>query len=158
MSFLGEDDPAVRRRHAGFALAVLGPALPTAFAVAAGFGFDAADGADLAWVATLFLVAFFFAAVIIALAASLIGLPLTWLFEQWRLETPWIYPLAGFVAGAALIVLTPALVGELRGDAPFEFLPYAWIGALPGALSGAIWWWAYRRHVQDPQDREGPPA
>lgn len=155
MSVFDENDPIAGRPHVGFLLAVAGPAFLVALGFVLSFGFDLPDPALLAGV---FLTALFAAAAIIALAAVLIGLPLTWLLEQWRLETPWSYPLAGFLAGAALIVLGPALFGELRGDTPFEFLPYAWIGALPGALSGAIWWWAYRRHVQEPQDREEPPA
>jgi hypothetical protein len=148
VSFLGKDNSVAARRDIGFALAVLAPALLVALAFVLSFGFD---DADLAWRANVFLLAFFVAAMIIALAALLIGLPLTWLLEQWRIETPWSYPLAGFIAGAAVIVVAPALFGE----APFEFLPYAWIGALPGAVSGAIWWRAYRRHARDPGDRDG---
>jgi len=155
MSPFDEDDPIAGRPHVGFLLAVLGPALLTAFGFAFSFGFDSSDAGGLPWLATLFLVAFLVAAVIIAFAALLIGLPLTWLLEQWRMETPWSYPLAGFIAGAALIALVPAMFGALRAEAPFEFLPYIWIGALPGSICGAIWWWAYRRHVQDREDRGG---
>lgn len=50
------------------------------------------------------LVALIASALVIALAAALIGLPLTRLLARRRREGPWIYPLAGLAAGAAVMI------------------------------------------------------
>ena len=143
------DHPIAGRPHEKFLLAVVGPALLTAVGTIVLTGFESGQSEDIA---SLFLMTFALAAAVIAIASIVIGLPLTWLLEQRGLERPWSYPLAGFIAGGAIIVLVPALLNEDRGG-PFEFLPFAWVGALPGCFCGAIWWWTYRRHVQAAEDR-----
>ena len=131
-----------------FALAVGGSALATALAVLLLSAIDDGTNSDPALLAGFFLLSLIIATAVIGLAALLIGLPLTWLCARRRIEHAWTYPLAGFVAGGAIIVLTPVLTGGLDGDSLLEFLPFAWIGALPGALCGAIWWHVHRRHEQ----------
>ena len=129
-----------------FTLAVGGSALATALAVLLLSAIDDWPGVDPALLAGFFLLTLIFATVVIAAAALLIGLPLTWLCARRRIERAWTYPLAGFLAGAALVVLTPVLIGTLDAGEMLEFLPFAWVGALPGALCGAIWWRVHRRH------------
>ena len=94
---------------------------------------------DPGGVAALWLFAFICATIVMALAAGMIGVPLTLLLARYGLEQPWSYPLAGLFAGAALVQLA---VGT----------PFTPVGALPGALSGAIWWLAYRRHERPRPD------
>ena len=135
---------------APFALAVFGTALFTALAALILTLLDDGAAVDLPMAVMIAGFTFAAAAVVIAFAAALIGLPLTWFLARNRLEAPWIYPLAGLSAGGLIIVFLPVLAGELRGGAAFEFLRLAWIGALPGGVCGTIWWLAYRRHEQGP--------
>jgi hypothetical protein len=100
---------------------------------------------DPGGVAALWLFAFVCATIVMALATALIGLPLSWLLASRGLERPWSYPLAGLLAGAALVLLVPLLTG---GDPLADMSRFTPVGALPGALSGAIWWFAHRRHEQ----------
>jgi len=135
---------------APFALAVFGAASFTALAAVVLALLDDGAVVDLPMAAMIGGFTFAITAVVIALAAALIGLPLTWFLARNRLEAPWIYPLAGFSAGGLIIVFAPALAGELRGGAPLEFLRLGWIGAVPGCVCGTIWWLAYRRDEQGP--------
>jgi hypothetical protein len=87
--------------------------------------------------------------IVIAPSVFLIGLPLTLLLERHRLEREWVYPVAGFIAGPLVLVALASLEGSSRGNFGMDDLPFLSIGAVPGAASGAIWWWAYRRHVRE---------
>ena len=131
-----------------FTLAVGGSALATALTVLLLSAIEGGADSDPAGLAGFFLLTLIVATVVIGAAAVLIGLPLTWLCARLRIERAWTYPLAGFAAGAALVVLTPVLTGGEGSDSMLEFTPYAWVGALPGALCGAIWWWVHRRYEQ----------
>lgn len=131
-----------------FTLAVGGSASATALAVALLSAYSDGPRTDPALLGGFFLLAMIAAAVVIGAAALLIGLPLTWLCARLRIERDWTYPLAGLVAGGAIVLLLPVLTGGPGGDATLAFLPYIWVGALPGALCGAIWWHVHRRHEQ----------
>lgn len=139
------------RQGAPFALSVLGAALVTALGT---FILLVSDSEPLGALFAAFI-AFLIAVFAIGLAAGIIGLPLTLLLARNGMERPWSYPRAGFVAGAALVTFTPVLTGDMRGDSVLEFLPFAWVGALPGGVCGTIWWLAYRRHMQDFGDQRG---
>ena len=89
------------------------------------------------------------ALVVNALTALLVGLPLTWLLARTGRESFWAYPLAGLLAGGAVALAASAIL------TPYDVRPIldklagtATLGALPGALSGALWWRLYRRHLQ----------
>jgi hypothetical protein len=129
---------------AGLAAAVLGGALSVALGVMLVFLGGDPSSFELLFSLQVAVIAFLIAAFVIGLAAIAVGLPLTWMFAQYGLENPWIYPLVGFVSGAALVVFVPLLIG---GGSIFELLPLAWVGGLPGAICGAIWWLTYRRRA-----------
>ena len=146
MSFADERgvEPGLR---VGLAAAVLGGALSVALGVMLVLlGGDAASF-DLLLNLQIALIAFLSAVIVIGLAAIAIGLPVTWMLAHYRLESPWAYPIAGFLAGAALVAFVPVLIGDTRGGSVFEFVALAWIGGLPGGICGAIWWLSYRRRV-----------
>ena len=133
----------------GCILSVLISSLVTAAAIA--ILFSASDFG--AWAVGVFLVAFFGALLVIGLSAALLGLPLTQLLESNGWERPWSYPLAGFLLGGAIAYIVAVAIDEaahLRSDQFFVLL----IGALPGALCGALWWWFERRHVHRPPNGE----
>lgn len=96
----------------------------------------------------VFVLTAIFTLVFSAVAAALIGLPLTWLLARNRWESPWTYPTAGLVAGAAL------LVGFDPFGPTYVWLPVdklvltAALGAVPGFVCGLSWWHYYRRHVR----------
>ena len=93
----------------------------------------------------LFVIAgFFVALVVIGLAASLIGLPLTAFLDASDLERPWSYQVAGAVAGTVLI-LALVFVLELPPSREGNLIQMVPIGLLPGFLSGEIWWRLNRR-------------
>ncbi len=150
MSFAGAWDRVEGGHGGALALAIAGPALLTALGIVLLIYHEEPSGFDFAAQATVFLVALLAALPVIATAVFLIGLPLTWLLARWRLERMWVYPAAGFVAGAALVIIVPYLIEGNRGAGTLDLvsLENALVGALPGALCGAIWWWAHRRHVQ----------
>ncbi|HEU0098949.1 MAG TPA: hypothetical protein VFQ67_09265 [Allosphingosinicella sp.] len=107
------------------------------------------DGSEVAAppLPIIFLFAPIAAALVVALAAALIGLPLTWLLQRSRSEAPWTYPAAGLVAGAA--VMTGFFgIGADGGRPAGEWLLIASVGAVPGLVCGAAWWLRYRRHLQ----------
>lgn len=141
MSF--SDSSPFGRGQNGFALAVLCSAAATALGVACLFLLDGGR-ASVALIA--FLLALVSATIVIGLAAALIGLPVTWILAGNRLERAWTYPLAGFLAGGAMVVLAELAAGLDRGQV--GIFPDALIGALPGCLCGALWWWFERRHAQ----------
>ena len=87
-------------------------------------------------------------ALVIALAAALIGLPLTWLLARRRREAAWTYPAAGLFAGAALTAGFFRISSAGAARPPDEWLQIASIGAVPGFVCGAFWWLLYRRHFQ----------
>ena len=90
------------------------------------------------------------AILVIAAAALLIGLPLTVLLDRSRAERAWIYPAAGLVAGGAIpVALHRALLPMAGYSIPELLVDVAPFGALPGGVCGALWWWLYRRHVQE---------
>ena len=110
---------------------------------------ESPSASDLPGAVLAGLFAFIGAVPVIALAAALIGLPLTWLLARHKLEGPLVYPLAGFVAGALIVTFASILPGFGRGGPPLDVLLFfGWVGAVPGFISGAIWWRAYRRHAQ----------
>ncbi|HET9638346.1 MAG TPA: hypothetical protein VFP12_03990 [Allosphingosinicella sp.] len=139
----------VRGPMGPFVMAVGGAAL-TAAAMLSAFAW--LDEMDIALVVAPFLfgVALIGAMLVIAPAAALIGLPLTWLLARTRSEQPWTYPAAGLVAGGLI------LIGLYRLDNPVDWrpapetlVPVASFGAVPGFVCGALWWLLYRRHLQD---------
>jgi hypothetical protein len=139
MSF---SDSGTFGRGQGCSYSVLISALFTAAAFAIFFfSMSEAEYAALA-----FIVAFIGAILIIGPAAVLIGLPLTQVLESNGWERPWSYPLAGLVFGGAIAYILAEAIHEpvtLSSDL-FVLL----VGALPGALCGALWWWFERRHRQ----------
>lgn len=156
MSFIKASDRIEGRYGNAFLLAVAGSALLPALAIFVLSAFDTGPMRfDIGAVLAITLIAFVIAFAVIGLAALIIGLPLTWFLARNRLEQPWTYPLAGLIAGASLVIYFPVLSGDLRGESILEFLPWAPIGALPGCLCGTIWWWTYRRHMQDLGDERG---
>ena len=135
--------------HGGCALSVLISTAVTAV-VAGVFGASASSGAAF----FAFAIAFIVALLVITVSAIVIGLPLTRLLESNGWEEPWSYPLAGFVFGAAIFfVLLEAL--DLPGPWTPDGAPTLLIGALPGCLCGALWWWFERRHRQGNDRGEG---
>jgi hypothetical protein len=141
LSFIDARGPA-----RSFTLAVLGSALTAATMVTAFLGADLTElGAQA--VATMFVVALIAAAVVIAFAALLVGLPLTFLLEETRSEEAWIYPAAGlFVGGAITIAFDRFVIGD-RLAVPDLLGKMAPFGAVPGGVCGALWWFLYRRHI-----------
>jgi hypothetical protein len=133
------------QRGAGpaFALAVLAPALLTGLVFLLARPGPGGPGRA----ATGFLNAFAITRLATGLGAFLIGLPLTRLLAGRRLERPFTYPLAGFLLGGAAAAAIVVALASL--PVPLRDLPGAALyGALPGALSGAIWWFCHRRHAQ----------
>jgi hypothetical protein len=90
------------------------------------------------------LPALFVAAVLVAVAMLLVGLPVTWLFARQGWERRWTYAGVGFVAGSA--AAAGWLHGE-RGDVAAMVLA----GGLPGALCGTLWWRFARRGRHPPK-------
>jgi hypothetical protein len=129
-----------------FAMAVLVPGLLLALAVAGFFLLDG-NSSDREWATPAFFVALLVGTAVIAFAAVAFGLPMTAILRSSRLEQPWTYPLAGLIVGGALLLLI-AIVADGGPHNVEELLPFVPIGALPGALSGAIWWIFHRRHRQ----------
>ena len=91
------------------------------------------------------LIPYFFAVLLVALvicllAGVLVAVPISWLVIRLGLESWWIYPLLGFVAGFVVILFV------IGGAPPFEYLTIEdylllpLVGGLPGAVAGAIWW------------------
>jgi hypothetical protein len=157
LSYAGAWDRVEGGPGAALLLAIAGPALLIAVGIVLLIYQENPSSFDLADQAVVFVVALLAALPVIAIAVFLIGLPLTWLLARWRLERIWVYPAAGFVAGAALIILVPYLIEGSRGGGELDFVSLAWglIGAVPGALSGAIWWWAHRRYEQAREAERG---
>jgi hypothetical protein len=96
----------------------------------------------------LFLFAAIAAALVIALAAAFIGLPLTWLLARRRREAPWSYPAAGLIAGAVLLVGMDRIGMADAWRSPAETLLIASLGAVPGLVCGLSWWLLYRRQFR----------
>jgi membrane associated rhomboid family serine protease len=122
--------------------------LLSATVVAGGIAILAGEGESAAEL-QIFAAAFGGATVLIGIAGAVLGLPLTWLLARHRLETPWAYPLAGFVAGAAIILLLAVALDGMNGAALHDGPQFLLAGAVPGCICGASWWWFYRRHGQD---------
>lgn len=141
----------------GFVLAVLGSALAVALAATVlailpvSGGED--DAADLTFAPLVFLFTLVTATVIIAAAAIILGLPLTWVLASNGIEEPWSYPLAGFLAGGGPIWLLPLLTDPDSGY--LMTYPAALTGGGAGALCGGIWWLTYRRHAVRRGGRHG---
>jgi hypothetical protein len=87
-------------------------------------------------------------ALVIALVAALIGLPLTWLLARRRWEAPWTYPTAGLIVGAAVTVGYFSIGSTGQSRPAEEWLQIVSFGAGPGLVCGALWWLLYRRHFQ----------
>lgn len=88
------------------------------------------------------------ATLVIAPAAALVGLPLTWLLARTGRESGWAYPVVGLISGGAIAVGFFHLV-EL-GASPEPLRPgldAAPFGALPGLVCGLLWWSLYRRDL-----------
>lgn len=120
--------------------------LISAFLTACGFGIYFLGTGDGGYATVAFTVALVGSILVIGLAAAVIGLPLTQILASNGWERPWSYPFAGFIFGGAIV-----LVFLEAAEAPIwpsQILAYLLIGALPGALCGALWWWLERRHVQ----------
>lgn len=120
-------------------------AVSTVVIVIAGTGI-----ADVVLSLLTLVVSFVTASIVIGVSAVVVGLPLTWVLSQSRLEQPWIYPLCGFVTGA-LLIGAYGLARESSVGLSSAALPFTLLGALPGSICGAIWWLAYRRHRQEPE-------
>jgi hypothetical protein len=141
-----DDGGAIGRAQIGYLWAVLIPASLVATVMAVLYS----PAADVLLEAQMFIVSFLVAAIVIGVAAALIGLPLTWLLARHGLERPIVYPAAGFLAGGAIAA------SLVRFGVPYEaelteFLPFALLGGLPGCLCGQVWWWFNRRHAQTPE-------
>jgi hypothetical protein len=136
-----------------FAKAVGGAALFTAaatFALLTADGATTMDGALLAG-----LTAFFVAVIVVGLSAGALGLPLTRMLERYRLERSWVYPVAGFVLGVSVLSGLLIATESLRSGTVAELLLFAPVGALPGSICGAIWWWVHRRKVRNSGEYRG---
>ncbi|MET1113120.1 MAG: hypothetical protein ABWX67_16500 [Allosphingosinicella sp.] len=141
MSAAGISEPA-----GPFLLAVVGAALTAAVMMSAGIAIDGSPAPPLPF---LFVAAWLGAALVIALAAVLIGLPLTLLLARTGRESPWAYPAAGSVAGAAILGLFLRLDSPLDSPPLADLLFYAaCFGAVPGGICGLLWWILYRRELQ----------
>jgi hypothetical protein len=138
------DVPSPRGSRAFFLSVLLG-----AFVIAGGIAILLGDSNPEVEL-QIFAAAFGAAAILIAIAAALVGLPLTWLLASRGLETDWAYPLAGFVAGAAIILLLAVALDGMNGAALHDGPQFLLAGAVPGCVCGASWWWFYRRHRQGP--------
>ena len=124
-------------------MSVLWSAIATAVVTAV---FLTTEGIGIAAIG--FAVAFVVSLTVIGLSALVIGLPLTRLFESNGWERPWSYPLAGFVFGGVIMFIgAEAFAAPMRWSE--QTTPILLIGALPGCLCGALWWWLERRHRQD---------
>jgi hypothetical protein len=123
---------------------VLIPALVAAILI---LSFGPLGGPD-AFVPAVFLIAFMFAAALVAVGLAVVAVPLTFFLAHRDWESVWIYPLVGLFTGPVIMVFLVLTLG--RGfrepfEAPQEFL----LGTIPGAVSGLIWWFSYRRSEQD---------
>lgn len=87
-------------------------------------------------------------ALVIALVAALVGLPLTWLLARRRWEAPWTYPAAGSIVGGAVTVGYFSIGSAGQPRPAEEWLQIVSFGAVPGLVCGALWWLQYRRHFQ----------
>jgi hypothetical protein len=87
-------------------------------------------------------------ALVIAVSAALIGLPLTWLLARRRRETRWTYPAAGLAAGSALLVGFFQIGSAGAWRPAGELLVIASLGGVPGFVCGLAWWRLYRRHFR----------
>lgn len=130
----------------GCGLSVLGSAIVTAIVTAV---FLTTEGIGIAAIG--FAVAFVVSLTVIGLAAAVIGLPLTQILLSNGWERPWSYPLAGFIFGGAIVLIFLEMAEPPTWSV--EVLAFLLIGALPGALCGALWWWFERRHRQDDTGR-----
>ena len=144
----GLSEPRRRGPWGPFFAAVGGAALATAAAVTAAeaaraWGTAAASALDFVFILTAIL-----ALIVTAVAAAVLGLPLTWLLAGLGWETPWTYPSAGLVAGAALLTAFDPFAGDYSWLAVDEAALTAALGGLPGFVCGLIWWRLYRRHCQ----------
>jgi hypothetical protein len=129
-----------------FIEAVSGAALTAAAILSVVFWLDA--NAPAPPLPFLVLFALIVSALVIALVAALVGLPLTWLLARRRWEAAWTYPAAGLVVGAAVTVgfFRIGSTGESRPVV--EWLQIVSFGAVPGLVCGVSWWFLYRRHFQ----------
>jgi len=147
MSFL--DRPSAVR---AFSLAVLVPAALTALGAALIFLFES-SASESGYAGLVLLVGFLVAAVVIFLAAVLIGLPLTAFLAGRRAEAPWIYQVAGALVGGLIMLIGLRLLGT-NGPGPDEGrVMLLAFGVAPGFLSGEIWWRFNRKHAQPPAGR-----
>ena len=133
-----------------FVLAVAGAAAAAAAMVTLAFWFDGPFYP--VQLPLLLLFSLLLATIAIAPAAALIGLPLTWLLARTRSETPWAYPAAGLVAGAALMIgflqislSSAGMEARWSAPAPSDLLLQAAFGGVPGSVCGALWWRLHRR-------------
>lgn len=86
------------------------------------------------------------ATIVIAPAALLIGLPLTWLLARTGREGAWAYPAAGLISGGVIAVGFFRIVELGASPEPMRpVLEAAPFGALPGLVCGLLWWRLYRR-------------
>jgi hypothetical protein len=96
-----------------------------------------------------FVVTYGLSALVIALVAGLVGLPLTRRLARSRNEEPWVYPVAGSLVGGFLLIgFEQSIVYTFD---PALLLVSASLGAVPGGLCGALWWFLYRRHAREGQ-------
>ena len=135
-----------RNAAAGFAKAVAGTAILIAVASVVIMSITS-SGEGLTFIFFFALIGSMFG---VAAAGLIIGLPLTWVLANNRLESPWTYPPVGFSVGATIVLLLYGLVFASEPEAILaSFGPLTLVGGLPGGIYGALWWYFHRRHVQD---------
>jgi hypothetical protein len=86
------------------------------------------------------------AAIVIAVAAALIGVPLTWLLQRTGSEEGWTYPAAGPASGEAMLIAFCRLTGDAR-PIPELIVRMAPLGAVPGFVCGTLRWFLHRRDM-----------
>ena len=132
---------------APFVLAVTITAFLTSLALTVFQASYAYGGPDIIGTALMFLFGSLVAMPIIAAAGLVVGLPVTWILSRNGLEQSWTYPLLGFLSGAMIVLVLIRLLGAQEQREFIEALPITLLGAVPGAIYGALWWFLHRRHA-----------
>jgi hypothetical protein len=145
LSFVDSSGPA-----RSFTLAVLGSALTAAAILTALIAADSVEF-EPEGLLVIFLVGLIVSAAIIAIVAGLIGMPLSLLLAETGSEEAWVYPAVGLFAGGAIAAGLDRFVledGKAIADLIARVAP---IGAAPGFVCGALWWFLHRRQLGEPR-------
>lgn len=140
-------DPDIEGPAGAFVLSVGAAALTAAALMIVGIWVDG-GGYVGPPVPLLFLFMVIVAALVVAMAAAFIGLPLTWLLARSRREAPWSYPVAGLIGGSVVLVGLDRVALADSWRSPAETLLMASLGAVPGCICGLCWWLLYRRQFR----------